>query len=371
MKYNIINLKNQVHLFKACLLSGLCLAITVVVKPVYAADSQIREITDIKSLAPLKTSQDLTSNNVSITQDLETIKTINVSQSVMQPQLLAKVDTSRIMTASELLTLEVGQPIIIPLAPQQMAQSDSSGTVGDTFGEINKLRQDLLIEPIVEVTKTGGGAAPGSSAGTPSAYGASWKQAFIGAGFFFPFDGDVDGSLSLGFGLGDAVKSVGLEVSTNIISVGGQKPNFGDFADSGTMGFKLHKSLPDGTAVAFGWSNAIKWGEANTPRETLYGVITKRFDKLTVSLGVGSGGYRSKGGIKSGDNDPNLFAGLGYRFIPQASLVTSWTGSTWNLGASFVPLKSAPIVVNAIFTDVTDNVNGSGFSLSAGYSLQF
>ena len=259
-----------------------------------------------------------------------------------------------------------------PKPPQTIAQVDPSAgtTVGDTFSEANRLRQELLIDPIIQIQPPLKGA-PGSSAGTPTAYGAGWGQAFIGGGLFFPFDGKVDGSMSVGFGLGNAVKSAGLEVAFNIISLGGQNNFFGDFADSGTVGLKLHRILSRDTAVAVGWSNAIKWGEADIPQETIYGVVSQRFDALSVSVGVGSGSFRSKGARNARENDPNLFASIGYRVTPQASLVSSWTGSGLNLGASFVPFKQSPVVINAIFTDVTDNLNSSGFSLSAGYSLQF
>lgn len=35
-----------------------------------------------------------------------------------------------------------------PFSQQRLAQIDSSGSVGDSFGEINKSREELLIEPI-------------------------------------------------------------------------------------------------------------------------------------------------------------------------------------------------------------------------------
>ncbi|WP_353930859.1 hypothetical protein WJM97_21750 [Okeanomitos corallinicola TIOX110] len=255
--------------------------------------------------------------------------------------------------------------------PQEIAQVDPSTGVGDSFDETNRLREELLIEPIVETGTTRIIGAPASSAGTPTAYGASWRQAFIGGGLYFPFDGDVDGSFSVGFGLGDAVKAAGLEVSVNILSVGGQEPNFGDFAESGTVGLKLHRYLTSNTAVAVGWSNAIKWGEADNNLETIYGVVTQRLDKLTVSLGLGSGSYRSKGARAAQENDPNFFGSVGYRFIPQASFISSWTGRALNVGASFAPFENTPIVINTIFTDVTDNMDESGFSLTAGYSINF
>lgn len=265
---------------------------------------------------------------------------------------------------------------------QQIAQTDSSEVIGDTLGEANKLRQELLIEPITVEVTTSGGAAPGSTAGTPSAYGASWGQAYVGGGLFFPLDkGRTDGSLAVGFGLGDTVKSVGVEVNANITSVGGGNSNF-DFGDSGSLGFKVHKYLGDGAAVAVGFANPITWGDSNRAKDTIYGVVTKSFNlqpndtdnkmPLTISLGVGSGSFRSKGAIEADDNPANIFGSIGIRTAPEVAWVTSWTGNRLNIGGSFVPFKQTPIVFNAIFTDVTNNFgDGLGISLSAGYAIRF
>ncbi|MBE9216144.1 hypothetical protein IQ247_26375 [Plectonema cf. radiosum LEGE 06105] len=264
----------------------------------------------------------------------------------------------------------------------KIAQTDSSEVIGDTLGEANKIRQELLIDPITVETITDGGAAPGSTAGTPSAYGASWGQAYVGGGLFFPLDkGRTDGSLSVGFGLGDTVKSVGVEVNANITSVGGGNSNF-DFGDSGSLGFKVHKYLGNGAAVAVGFSNPITWGDSNKAKDTIYGVATKSFNlqpndpdnkmPLTISLGVGSGSFRSKGAIEAGDNPANIFGSIGIRTAPEVAWVSSWTGNRLNIGGSFAPFKQTPIVINAIFTDVTNNFgDGLGISLSAGYAIRF
>ncbi|MEA5598076.1 hypothetical protein [Rivularia sp. UHCC 0363] len=260
-----------------------------------------------------------------------------------------------------------------------VAQTDSSGVVGDTFGDSNELRQKLMIDPIL-VPSEPPAAAPGSSAGTPSAYGASAGQAYVGGGGFIPLDdGYVDGSLSVGAGFGDPVKSVGVEVGVNLTSIGGQ--NF-DLGDSGTVGVKVHKYLKDGTAVALGWSNPVKWGDAKGAKETFYGVATKSFDlkpndsknkmPLTVSVGLGTGSFRSKGAIQDNENSVNLFGSAGLRVTPEAAIVTSWTGNSLNFGGSFAPFKKSPVVINAVVTDITNNLgNGSGLSISGGYSFKF
>jgi hypothetical protein len=220
-------------------------------------------------------------------------------------------------------------------------------------------------------------AFSGSSAGTPTAYGASFGDIFIGGGGTIPFEeeGRVDGSMAVGFGLGDP-SIIAAEIPLNITSVGG------DFGDSGFVGVKLHRFFAGPKlAVAAGWTNPIKFGDAEGEAETIYGVVTRPFPlrpnnadnpmPLTVSLGLGSGDFRSKGAIDAGDNPPNFFGSLGLRLIPQMSLISSWTGNKLNLGASSAPFRQIPLVINTTFTDVTSNLpEGTGFTISGGLGFR-
>jgi len=311
------------------------------------------------------------------------------------------------------LQLQDQTNLLQPKQPQIIGQIDSPAPVDGNFGDINKLRQQLMnpapvedslgdmnkirqelfIDPIITRQKPLAKrqtpkALPGSSAGTPSGYGASAGQVYIGVGLFLPLeddsDGFVDGSYSVGFGLGDPVKSVGLEVNANFTSAGGDALKGGEFdvGTSGYMGLKLHKYFADGTAVALGWSNPLKWGESSNNKDTIYGVVTKAFPllpnnanhklPLTISVGIGNGGFRSLGARETDENNVNIFGSLGLRILPQASLVSSWTGNRLNIGTSIIPFKNTPFIINGIFTDVTRNFDtGLGLSLSAGYSFKF
>ncbi len=301
------------------------------------------------------------------------------TKKVKENVVISEKSTPLVKGASDLNT-DLIKSLRAASKSKKLAQVDPSGSVGDTFGDPDKLRQELLIDPII-VPGAAPAAIPSSSAGTPTAYGASWRQAFIGGGVNFPLDdGRTDGALAVGFGLGDPARAVGLEVTASITSVGGG--NEFDFGDSGGLGFKVHKFFSDGTAVAVGWANAVKWGDSDGEENTIYGVVTRAFNlepnnpthKLppTVSLGVGSGSFRSRGAIEDDNNSANFFGSVGLRTTPQVSLVTSWTGNRLNVGTSFVPLKKVPIVVNTFFTDVTSNFDdGIGLTVSAGYAFQF
>ena len=232
--------------------------------------------------------------------------------------------------------------------------------------------------------------APGLSFGAPSAYGAGGGSVFIGIsygadgqdGLFTFYDKDMnkkaDGSMNFGFGIGDPNK-LAAEVSAGIISmacqrVGGEKLSC--FGADGTIGLKLHKKLEgqfiDG--VGLGYSDLVRWGEASD-FATIYGVASKDIkinnkDGL-LSIGIGTGSFRTKSDMDSNKNNPNLFGGVGMQLSPRLSIASSWNGSTLGAGFGISPFD-VPLSVSAGVTDIT-NVNGKGFqySINIGYSYNF
>jgi S-layer homology domain len=120
---------------------------------------------------------------------------------------------------------------------------------------------------------------------TPTAFGANWGDAFIGAsyqsstrvGIFDPASSTTgqarnDGAVYLGFGLGDSRTSVGLETVAVSYST-----SIGGFFNTGSLSFKLHKQFGDNFAIAGGFENAIPWSKPNTSidgGQTGYGVAS-------------------------------------------------------------------------------------------------
>ncbi|MEL7070095.1 MAG: hypothetical protein AAGN15_15770 [Cyanobacteria bacterium J06581_3] len=264
---------------------------------------------------------------------------------------------------------------IAQIVEQSVAQTPTS----DTFSPLSteEIRQQLLIDPNATFSPVGPRPVPASSFRTPTAYGADWGDAYIGiAGSTAGNTPREDGSISLGFGLGDAQRNIGAEISVGIYSLDG-------FADDGGVGFKLHRVFPEANnlGIAVGWSNPITWGAGDDAEDTFYGVVTKRFDlapnsrsnrlPLTTSIGVGTGVYRSTGAIAAGSNDPNIFGSLGLRVIPEVSLISSWDGSGLGLAASTAPFDF-PMVLTLGVADITDNTSdGTQFQGSLGYSFSF
>ena len=258
---------------------------------------------------------------------------------------------------------------------------DSSGVVGDSFDNSSEeFKQEQLIDPIIIPRPIPRSQkfipSPGSTIGVPSAYGASWGDVFIGAAGAITDEDVVDAAVSVGLGFGNPNKSLGLEVGLGIASIEG------DNAGAGLIGFKVHRSLGADTKIAVGWANAVKWNIASSG-ETVYGSLTHRFKlqpgnesnqlPLTMTLGVGTGAYRSTGSLEAGENVPNVFASAGLRVIPRASLISSWTGSQLNVGTSIAPLD-VPLTINIAATDVTSNREGisrTGLLVSTGYVFKF
>jgi hypothetical protein len=288
----------------------------------------------------------------------------------------AQVADARVMQRDE----QAAERLAVQNQVTQSSELQVSQAAEDTFAPLSdeEIRQQLLIDPNLDISDLleGPQAVPSSTFLTPSAYGADWREGYVGiSGATVDGEREVDGSINFGFGLGDAVDNVGVELNASIISLDG-------FGEDGSLGFMLHKTFPqlNNLGVAVGWDNPITWGAAQDAEDTFYGVVTQRYDlqpnrrnplPLTASIGVGTGVYRSTGAIASGDNSPNLFGSVGLRVIPQMSVISSWTGSALGLAVSAAPFD-APFVITAGVSDITDNtVNGTQFVGSMGYSFKF
>jgi len=245
--------------------------------------------------------------------------------------------------------------------------------------ELQRLRQEFLIEEpktlsakLAEFVVT-----PSGSISTPSAFGATFGQIFGGFGFQSRtrFTNQADGGLALGGGLGDPQKIVGLDVTLAILSL------FGDNAGRGSFSFKIHRSLPEGFAVALGFENAINWGGTDGS-SSIYGVVSKffqltettkePFSQLTLSLGVGGGRFRSEGAIEDGVNSLGVFASAGLRIVEPVSAIVEWSGQDLNAGISLIPFPKIPLTINLAGADLTGNAgDGARFVMSIGYNYFF
>ena len=210
----------------------------------------------------------------------------------------------------------------------------------------------------------------------PSGYGASWKSAGIGLGFQerVRFRNDADGVFGLGFGLGNPVKNVGLQIGVSFVDL--TNP-----LQDGAVNFKLHRRLPQDFSIAVGTQGAFTWGDTDGG-SSVYGVFTKRFvlkedrrkpfSEIYTTLGIGGGQFRSESDIDNGIETVGLFGSVSLRLAQPVSLITEWTGQDMTIGASFVPFRRLPLAVVPAVTDITGSAgDGARFIFGIGYSFSF
>ncbi len=218
--------------------------------------------------------------------------------------------------------------------------------------------------------------SPGVTIINPSAYGPSWGSAGVGFGFQerVRFRDQADGVIGLGFGLGDARKSVGLQVGVTLVDVSSP------FRD-GAINLKLHRRLPEDFSVAIGTQGVVSWGVTDGG-SSVFGAVSKRFvlkkdrtkafSELYTTLGVGGGQFRSESNIDNGVESLGVFGSVALKVIQPVSLITEWSGQDVTIGASIVPFRSIPLAIVPAVTDVTGSAgDGARLIFGLGYSFSF
>jgi hypothetical protein len=242
----------------------------------------------------------------------------------------------------------------------------------------------LALPPSVEVVRTVTRSAPGSSSGTPTAYGAEWGDVFFGAGYQdrarytkgLPWRQRCDGAAGAGFGLGNPRSALGIELTLTSYST----IRSGFFHNS-SFSFKVHRALPWNMAIAYGWDDAIH-GRGTDGGSSMYGVLSSYvrtrentsspFSSVTLSVGVGNSRFLPEQAFYDGRNGVNAFGSVGVRVLSPVSLLADWTGQDLMLGASIVPFAAIPFFITPSFADVTGNAgDGARFVLGVGMDFNF
>jgi hypothetical protein len=219
-------------------------------------------------------------------------------------------------------------------------------------------------------------SSPSATIINPSGYGASWRNAGIGFGLQerTRFTEDADGVIGLGFGLGNPVQNVGLQLGVTLVDV------TAPFRD-GAFNVKIHRRLPSDFSVALGIQGLATWGDTDGGSSG-YGVVTKKFtlkedrsqplSELYTSVGLGGGQFRSESDIRNNVNSLGVFSSLALRVIEPMNLITEWTGQDLTIGLSFVPFRNLPLVVVPAVTDITGEAgDGARFIFGFGYGFTF
>jgi hypothetical protein len=219
--------------------------------------------------------------------------------------------------------------------------------------------------------------APGTNTGTPLAFGPGTGDFFVGGGYqnetrgvkrangTFADNGNDDGSISAGFGLGDANDGIGL--TTIITSLSTFRSGFGNRT---AFSFQAFRHITPTMAVAVGVENAFISGGGKTDgTDSWYGVASKVFQSpssdmewlkaITVSAGIGNGRYRTVGDVSNGNKTVNVFGSVAALVHEQVSIIGDYTGQDINVGLSIVPFKKFPISVTPALADLTGTASKS------------
>ena len=209
---------------------------------------------------------------------------------------------------------------------------------------------------------------PAATINTPIAFGARWGQVHAGAAYQhrIRYDDWRDGILTLGAGLGDPVRAMGLDVTVQVLDT------YDEFAKDRSLSLKLHRRLPFRSAVAVGYENI--WHTDGTDggdsryvvASTVVGLrqrIGAPLSAATVSVGLGDDRFLSEAQFARRAGGVNVFGSLALRLIPSVSGLVNWSGQDLNLGLSVAPFRRVPVVLTPVMLDVTgragDGVRGA------------
>jgi hypothetical protein len=235
------------------------------------------------------------------------------------------------------------------------------------------LRRQLLLQPVAVGPEY---SAPSLSPGVPSAFIAGWGDYFVGVSGATRgrVRDTVDGSLNLGFGIGDMAEAVAVELSLNIASLN-------RFGANGTFDAKVGRLLVNQPTFRLGASvgvvNVAEWGNDPKSDANPYGVLTAAWplrpdhSDFTQTLQISAGA----GGETFGYNGANAggFASVGVELLPNVGLSAGWSGRGGNAGLSWVPFKRTPLTLSVVGADLF-NQTAEGpvavFSLSWGSNFR-
>ena len=284
------------------------------------------------------------------------------------PQLeTAPVHVVSASTAERLAQVD-GAAIVVPPA-------NSTAEVPDAE-TVETLRQELQnLQPLESEYEYEG--APALTLSNPSGYGADQLRGFVSGSFQSRtrYSDTADGTLGVGIGLGDARRSVGLQLSYTIAS-------FGSNRDFGTGGFnaKLHHQFADGWSVAAGWEGFATIGDNVDFEDTIYGAVTHivrtnpdldtPFSRVALTAGVGNGRFRSEEDFNDNADSVGVFGSVAVRVARPVSAIVEWTGQDLSAGLSIAPIRNLPLVITPALRDITGAGDGARFVLGVGLSFQ-
>jgi hypothetical protein len=264
-----------------------------------------------------------------------------------------------------------------------VAMASSALAQGDDARERLLIKEDAGLGSEVGHFPRG---APGTSTGSPIAFGANWGDVYAGASIQAPirYSNATDGALTVGMGFADATDIVGIDVGLTALST--VRSGVGN-----RMGLsaKVDKIFGDNWGVAVGVANIYLNNKPVDGNASVYGVVSKvfglegsfmsDFKALTLSVGAGNEDFRLEKDVRAGNKTVAAFGSAALRIWDQLSLIVDWPGQDLDVGLSIVPFKDFPLVLTPAIVDVTGSagtyqmpqVVRARFTLGVGMVFKF
>ena len=272
-------------------------------------------------------------------------------------------------------SLGIAAVLGVALASSALAQGDDA-------------REKLLIKDEGIATEVGHfpRGAPGTSTGSPIAFGANWGDVYAGASLQAPirYSNASDGALTVGMGFADATDIVGIDVGLTALSTVRS-----GIANRMGLSAKVDKIFGDNWGVAIGVENIYLNNKPVDGNASVYGVVSKVFGlegtfmsdfrSLTLSAGAGNEDFRLERDVRAGNKTVAAFGSAALRIWDQLSLIVHWPGQDLDVGLSIVPFKDFPLVFTPAIVDVTGSAGAfqrpemvrARFTLGVGMAVKF
>jgi hypothetical protein len=213
---------------------------------------------------------------------------------------------------------------------------------------------------------------------TPSAWGAAFGSAFLGAGVAerTPYLPTADAIVAMGYGMGDPVLNVGLQIGTTL-------SDLSEF-NNVSFSFKVHRYLARGTTIAIGGESLFSNDNfADDAGDTFYFVVShvvqvlgssrSGIGRVHVSAGVGSGRFARKSGRDfsegKGRNGTAAFGNVAVEVARGMNIISEWSGTNLLVGVSrTIQTRNVPISLSFAIADLT-NYSGNGVRVLGGAAL--
>ncbi|WP_095587994.1 hypothetical protein [Actibacterium ureilyticum] len=204
--------------------------------------------------------------------------------------------------------------------------------------------------------------------GIPSATTAPAGIGFVGLSVAGDEDQRLDryGSLAFGFGLGNAQRNLGAQITAQTIAFGG------DTGESGQISVKLSRQIGQGRMPLFLAAQTdylLSWGDADEtdPRAKL---ILTGFRALNapngqiypVMFSIGAGND-----LRNDGTDPGLFLGAGVGLTPALGTSLAWTGESFTLGLALRAPSRPELSLSLAAEDIFDQQDKGRLALSASW----